>query len=156
MTTPRTLEYKGYTGSVNVNIEDGILFGKIECINDLVMYDAITVPDINTAFIEAVDDYLATCDELGREPNKVFSGSFNTRVGTERHKNLYLEKLKTDKSSINEVLCMIIDGYFNKSSEVHNHKHIHVHRNVAPEQPSIAISDWSGNEPSAPMLQIVK
>lgn len=156
MTTQRILEYKGYTGSVDVNLEDGLIFGKIECINDLVMYDAVVVSEINGAFIEAVDDYIETCKELGREPNRVFSGSFNTRVGTERHKSLYVEKIKAGKSSINEVLCMIIDDYFNKASEVHNHSHIHVHKNVVSDSSSIAIDDWAGNESSRPMLQIVK
>lgn len=82
----KMLNYKGYFGSIEVSIEDGILHGKIQCINDIVTYEAETPNELKSAFEEAVTDYLETCKELGKSPDKPMSGSFNIRIGSELHK----------------------------------------------------------------------
>jgi len=33
-----------------------------------------------------VDDYLATCKTLGKQPNKTFKGSFNVRLSMDLHR----------------------------------------------------------------------
>ena len=53
----KMLEYKGYLGSVEAAIEDGVLFGKLEFISALVNYEGETVKALQAAFEEAVDDY---------------------------------------------------------------------------------------------------
>ncbi|HBL97182.1 MAG TPA: toxin-antitoxin system HicB family antitoxin, partial [Psychrobacter sp.] len=39
MANKQYFSYKGYTGSIEVSTEDLCLFGKIQMIQDLVMYD---------------------------------------------------------------------------------------------------------------------
>ena len=38
--------------------------------------------------MEAVDDYLATCEEQRKSPSKIYSGAFNVRVPKEIHQKL--------------------------------------------------------------------
>ena len=38
------------------------------------------------AFHEAVEDYLETCQRIGKEPNKTYKGSFNVRIPAEMHR----------------------------------------------------------------------
>lgn len=102
--------YKGYKGSVLTSIEDECLYGKILFIRDDVLYHADTVPELLEAFKEAVDQYLADCAEMGREPNKACSGSFNIRVGAERHQALEETSYRCDKS-INAIVNEAIDLY---------------------------------------------
>ena len=71
------MTYKGYIGSVHFSAEDEVFHGKIEAISDLI---------IKKAFHEAVDDYLETCEQMGREPQKPFKGSFNVRISPETHR----------------------------------------------------------------------
>ena len=66
------LKYNGYLGSVKHAAKNEIFYGKIEGINDLVTFEADTVIDLKEGFREAVDDYLATCAQLGKEPNKTY------------------------------------------------------------------------------------
>lgn len=54
------LEYKGFTGSYQFSDADGIFFGKIEGIDDLVNFEANTEAEIEQAFKDAVDDYIET------------------------------------------------------------------------------------------------
>jgi predicted HicB family RNase H-like nuclease len=80
------LQYKGYYASLHFSAEDDVFFGKILGIDDLVNFEGASVKDLKKAFHEAVDDYLATCEELGKEPDKTYKGTFNVRVPTDLHK----------------------------------------------------------------------
>jgi len=80
------LIYKGYTGTIEASIEDVCLHGKILFINDLITYEGNTVEEIKASFEEAVDHYLAYCEETGKPANKPYSGTFNVRVGQELHR----------------------------------------------------------------------
>jgi predicted HicB family RNase H-like nuclease len=64
------LKYKGYHGSVEFSPEDGVLFGKIVGIRDVVAFEGKTVDEITQSFHCMVDDYLKTCKELCKEPDK--------------------------------------------------------------------------------------
>lgn len=116
-------EYEGYTGSVNFSIEDDVLFGKIEFINDLVNYEAATLGELKKEFIAAVDDYLDTCKEIGKQPEKTMSGTFNVRVGSIVHKRLAVLSFQEDKS-INDIVKTAVTGYLDKGrKEFHLHLH---------------------------------
>ncbi len=84
------LEYKGYTGTVEFSAEDNCLFGKIIGINDLINFESQDVLGLKKSFEESVDDYLETCKELGKQPNKSFKGVFNVRTNIETHRSLVL------------------------------------------------------------------
>jgi predicted HicB family RNase H-like nuclease len=75
------LKYKGYHGTIEPQLEDNMLFGKIAFINDLVTYEAKDLVQLKKEFQTSVDDYLAFCAERGKQPNKPFKGSFNVRTG---------------------------------------------------------------------------
>ena len=51
------LEYKGYYTKINFSVEDKVLFGKIEGINDLVNFESESIDEIENEFHVAVDDY---------------------------------------------------------------------------------------------------
>nr|WP_250212303.1 type II toxin-antitoxin system HicB family antitoxin [Pseudomonas fluorescens] len=61
------------------------MFGKVLFIKALVSYEGKTVAELDRAFREAVEDYLATCHTLGQTPEKPCKGSFNVRVGHDLH-----------------------------------------------------------------------
>jgi len=89
-----TIEYRGYIGSIEYSCEDKCFFGKLEMINDLVTFEANSADELETNFHNVVDDYLQTCKELGREPQKTFKGVFNVRIDSELHQKIYKEALK--------------------------------------------------------------
>ncbi len=80
-----TLKYKGFLGSVNFSEKDGVFFGKIEGIDGLVNFEGESVSELTNAFHEAVDDYVAYCEEEGIEAHKSYSGSLNIRISPEVH-----------------------------------------------------------------------
>jgi len=80
------LEYKGYYASLHFSSEDEVFYGKLLGIDDLVNFEGASVKELKKAFHEAVEDYLETCKELGKEPNKTYKGTFNIRITTDLHK----------------------------------------------------------------------
>ena len=93
-----TIEYKDYIGSVEYSSEDKCFFGKIEMIDDLVTFEATNVDELESNFKNAVDEYIQTCKELNREPQKAFKGVFNVRVEPSLHKQIYKEAIKAGVS----------------------------------------------------------
>lgn len=65
-------KYKGYIGSAEVCLESECLIGQIMFIEDLNVYEAETFGELKQEFEDTVDEYLAICEEVGKEPNKTF------------------------------------------------------------------------------------
>lgn len=63
-------EYKGYRTIPKISILDGVFYGKIAAIKDLVTWQSDTVEGITKEFHSCVDDYLDFCKEIGKEPEK--------------------------------------------------------------------------------------
>lgn len=80
------LEYKSYYAEIHFNSEDEVFHGKIIGINDLVNFEGTSVRELKKAFHEAVDDYLETCMQLGKEAEKTYKGTFNVRIPSELHR----------------------------------------------------------------------
>jgi predicted HicB family RNase H-like nuclease len=96
-----TIDYKFYTGAIEVDQESGCLHGKVLFINDLVTFQGASFSELMNDFQGAVDDYLALCKKIGKQPDKPFSGTFNVRVGPELHAAAARAALATD-STLND------------------------------------------------------
>lgn len=104
------LQHRGYYGSIEASTEDNCLFGKLLFIRALVNYEAETVAELQAAFCEAVDDYLATCQKSGHEPEVPCKGSFNVRVGHELHLAASLAANR-QRMSLNDLTRQALDEY---------------------------------------------
>ena len=110
MSKDNLLKYKNYLGSIEYNLKDKVLFGKILFIDDLISYEGETLNELENNFKEAVDDYLQTCAELGKKPQKSYSGSFNIRTTPMIHNRLsYFAKAKG--ISLNQLITDIFRSY---------------------------------------------
>ncbi len=84
------LQYKSYYASVHFSAGDEVFYGKILGINDLVSFEGSSVKELKKAFKDAVEDYLETCLEIGKAPEKTYKGTFNVRVPVTLHKEASL------------------------------------------------------------------
>lgn len=64
------LNYKGYQGSIDIDLEDSYLHGKILFIDDAIIYSGETIEELKQSFYDAVDGYISLCQEIGKEPQK--------------------------------------------------------------------------------------
>lgn len=84
------MEHKGYLGKVEFDADAGILHGEVVGIRDVVTFQGESVDEVENAFRESVDDYLAFCKERGEQPDKPCSGKFLVRLDSELHRKLNL------------------------------------------------------------------
>lgn len=75
------MTYKGYSARPEYSAEDRIFYGKILGISDLVDFQSENAKDLETEFHKAVDDYLEFCEEIGKQPQKEYSGLVNSQYG---------------------------------------------------------------------------
>ena len=134
-------EYKGYKGSIETSIEDKCLYGKILFINDLVNYEAETLPELEKEFRIAVDDYLDTCKELQIEPEKSLSGTFNVRVGPDLHREAIVYGLMHE-IKLNQVVVKAVKKLVREKEPVQNVIHnntfqIKMERNLDDLKPQL-------------------
>lgn len=105
------MQYLNYYGSMNVDPENNILFGKVEFIRASITYEAKDAAGLKNAFEEAVDEYLDFCHIKKMPPEQPFKGSLNIRIGEERHKKVWVKAQARDQS-INEYICDALDESF--------------------------------------------
>lgn len=92
------ISYKGYIGTVEFSQEDGILFGRIAGITDIITYEGESVSDIVHDFHDAVDDYIEHCAAIGKRPDKPYSGKFTLRIDPAAHARLAVQAQAAGKS----------------------------------------------------------
>jgi len=79
------MTYKGYAAKIEYSDDDDCFVGHIAGIKDVIGFHADSVKELRRAFEEAVDDYLVTCEKVGREPQRPYSGKLMLRVPPEIH-----------------------------------------------------------------------
>ena len=81
----KSMSYKGYAARIEYSDDDGCFIGHVAGIRDVVGFHGDSVDELRAAFEEAVDDYLESCEKIGRTPQKPYSGKLMLRVPPELH-----------------------------------------------------------------------
>ena len=84
------MTYKGYVGKVEFDADAGVLHGTVLGIRDVITFEGSSVKEIEKAFRDSVDDYLAFCKERHESPEKPCSGQFVLRLDPELHRTAAL------------------------------------------------------------------
>ena len=79
------MKYKGYVARIEYDEEDRIFVGHLAGIKDIVGFHGITVNELEGAFHESVDNYIAISEETGRPVQKPYSGKLMLRVSPDVH-----------------------------------------------------------------------
>lgn len=101
------MKYKGYTATVEYSDEDDCLIGHIAGINDIIGFHASSVKELHTTFEQAVDDYIQTCQKLGKSPQKPYSGKIMLRIPPEVHTKVAIIA-KSHGKSLNSWLAELL------------------------------------------------
>lgn len=55
----KTMEYKGYVGSIEFSEADGLFYGQGQGIRSLISYEGTNMDELASDFHNAVDEYMA-------------------------------------------------------------------------------------------------
>ena len=76
----KTMTYRDYQARIKYSEEDACFVGHIAGIRNIVGFHGESVAELKAAFHEAVDDYLVTCEKLGKTPQHPYSGRLMLRI----------------------------------------------------------------------------
>ena len=82
------MNHKGYTATVEYEPDDRVFHGRVNDISDVVTFEGASVDELEAAFRNAVDEYVAFCEERGRVPQRPYSGRFLVRVPPAVHRRV--------------------------------------------------------------------
>ena len=71
------LEYKVYIGSIEA---EGIFFGRVAGLRDVITFEGTTFAEVEQAFRDSIDDYLAFCAQRSEPADQPYSGRIPLRV----------------------------------------------------------------------------
>ena len=92
------LKYKGYSGYVTYDDEAKLFHGEVLDTKDVITFQGWSVDEIENAFRDSIDDYLAFCEERDEKPDKPFSGKFVIRMSPDLHHCIYIKAVREGKS----------------------------------------------------------
>ncbi|MCL1903294.1 MAG: type II toxin-antitoxin system HicB family antitoxin [Oscillospiraceae bacterium] len=101
------LTYKGFYGSIEFFEEDNVFHGKILGISDCFLYEGDSVQSLKQDFQDSVNEYIDFCNEVGKEPEKAYKGTFNVPIESSLHKKLSVyssEHGKTLNGTVEEAI----------------------------------------------------
>ena len=91
-------EYKGYLGTVEYSAVDNILHGEVAGIRGLIIYHGDNLTKLKQEFEEAVDHYLACCEEEGISPQIPCHGELSVKISPDIHKQLEIYTIRNGKT----------------------------------------------------------
>lgn len=63
------MNYSGFSARIERDTDASLYHGEVAVIRDVVTFQATTLEELEVAFRDSVDDYLAFCAGRGEEPN---------------------------------------------------------------------------------------
>ena len=111
------MEYKGYHATIRYSDEDGLLIGEGFGINDMLSFHGSSVQELESMFHQSIDNYLETCREFGKEPEKEYKGQFNVRIPSSLHRAAALYARERN-ISLNEFVTEAIQDEITKLSTI--------------------------------------
>ena len=79
------MKYKSYVARIEYDEKDRIFVGHLAGIKDIVGFHGTTVTELEDAFHESVDNYIAISEKTGRIAQKPYSGKLMLRVSSDIH-----------------------------------------------------------------------
>lgn len=92
------MNYKGYEAVVEFDDEDRLFVGRVINTRDVIVFDGLSVDELEQSFQAVIDEYLEDCESLGKTPDKPFSGRFNLRISSELHRKAVAKAIQEDVS----------------------------------------------------------
>jgi len=104
----KTMKHKGYSARIEYSDEDSCFVGHIAGIRDVVGFHGEAVGELKAAFKEAVNDYLETCQKVGKQPQKPYSGKLMLRIPSKVHAAV-AQAAEVSGKSINQWVADLLD-----------------------------------------------
>ena len=112
------MKYKGYRATIAYDEDDKIFVGEVFGVADSLNFHGTSISELEESFHNCIDNYIDLCAQVGKEPEKEFSGSFNVRTTPSLHKEAS-EYAAENGITLNQVVSNAIEVFLGNN----HHKH---------------------------------
>ncbi len=92
------IEYKEYLGIFNFDPEIDAFHGTVINTNDVITFYGTSVAELRKEMQASIEEYLAFCQEQGREPEKPCSGTLTIHTSPDLHRRITLQAARRQVS----------------------------------------------------------
>ena len=92
------MQYKAYQASIEFDEKGGCFCGIVTNARDVLHFEGRSVAELKRELKNTVQAYEKACKELGREPQKPFSGKFQVRLSPDLHRGAATAARQSGKS----------------------------------------------------------
>lgn len=68
------MKYKGYEAIIEYDEDDCLFVGRVINSKDIIVFDGLSVHELEQSFHNVINEYLADCQALNKIPDQSFSG----------------------------------------------------------------------------------
>lgn len=108
------MKYKGYEAAIEYDEDARIFHGEVMHLHDVITFQGESVNELEQAFHDSVDDYLAFCAERGEKPEKPYTGKVIVRMPPELHREITCVA-RQRKESVNKFIVEAIESLIMKT-----------------------------------------
>ncbi|HAC62558.1 MAG TPA: toxin-antitoxin system HicB family antitoxin [Cyanothece sp. UBA12306] len=69
------MKYKGYEAIIEYDEEDRLFVGRVINTHDIIVFDGLSVDELEQSFHNVIDEYLTDCQVLNKTPDQPLSQS---------------------------------------------------------------------------------
>ena len=109
------MKYKGYHAAISYDADDRIFIGEVIGTTDSLNFHGSTPDELEASFKNCVDNYLDFCAQMGKNPQKSYTGSFNVRVTPELHASA-AEYAACNNMSLNQVMLQALQMFVKRNT----------------------------------------
>ena len=110
------MRYNGYTAVISYDADDRIFVGEVIGTSDSLSFHGNTPDELEESFKNCINNYLKFCAQVGKKPQKSYTGSFNVRVTPELHAEAS-EYAARNNISLNQVVLQALQMFVNAEPE---------------------------------------
>jgi predicted HicB family RNase H-like nuclease len=67
------MRYKGYEAVIEYDEEDRLFFGRVINVQDVIVFDGLSVDELEQSFRQVIDEYLVDSQTMGKTPDQPLS-----------------------------------------------------------------------------------
>lgn len=106
------MKYKEYIATISYDADDRIFIGEVIGTTDSLNFHGSNPDELEESFKNCVDNYLDYCAQIGKSPQKTYTGNFNVRVTPELHASAS-EFAARNNMSLNQVVLQALQMFVN-------------------------------------------
>ena len=110
------MKYKDYIAAISYDADDRIFIGEVIGTTDSLNFHGSNPDELEESFKICVENYLDYCTQIGKRPQKTYTGNFNVRVTPELHASAS-EYAARNNMSLNQVVLQALQTFVNTHSQ---------------------------------------